>query len=46
MVSGVCMSGNRQLAYRTAEYVDKDCTYKIVNLFMIDGLRAEKPRNL
>lgn len=46
MVHGVCMVGSRQLAYRTAEYLDKDPMYKMVDLFMIDGLRADKPRNV
>lgn len=45
MVSGVCML-SRQLAYRTAEHLDKDLTYKTADLFMIGGLRADKPRNM
>lgn len=46
MLCGVSMLGSKQLAYRTAEYLDKDPMCKTVDLFMIDGLRADKPKNV
>lgn len=46
MLCGVSTLGIKQLAYRTAEYLDKDPMCKTVDLFMIDGLRADKPRNV